>query len=362
MLFTTLVLCAASFAANAQLPEELPKIGSEAALQAQEDFREWSNSKLGDMTEALHLDYVIDMNVRSLDGPHEEEVSIHMNYQCDVLLLSVQRHLLSGTIEVEGIEHPFEMEFLLDGTNFWFRLAVDAFQDLEVFSEGNLLAKGDQKMLGDLYEVYLKTLPALTSADFGDVDLSSLNGFMTRMMEVSPPNVETYAHPSGMVHYSCKVMTCRSMTRESGKIDAFLSLDVQPGSYLGDLFLEARPFLLSTGMEESEIDQGSQVLQSLGGLLGGRFRFDEKTGVPLDMWIDLLIRPADLGMFDEEGAVAITATITGEMTRPQSMDMNLFVPITSSIPPIDVTVFLQGAQVSLQKMVDEMGSLDDTEF
>ncbi|PCJ53617.1 MAG: hypothetical protein COA70_07905 [Planctomycetota bacterium] len=362
MLFSTLVFCAASLAAPVQLPDSLPEIGTETALNAQEDFREWSSSKLGNMTEAVHLDYVIEMNLRVVDGQRDGVVAVHLDYQCDILSLSVQRHLLVGSLEVESVEYPFEMEFLLDGTDCWFRLSVEAFQNLEFFSEGNLLAKGDQKALEDLYAVYLEVLPALSSADFGDVDLSSMSGFMQRMMEVSPPSVEIYAHPSGMVHYSCKVLTCRSMTRENGKVDVYLSLDVQPGSYIGDLFLAARPLLLSTGMEESGIDQGYQILQSMGELVGGRFRFDEETGVPLDMWIDLMIEPADFGFLDEEGSLAIVASITGEMTRPQFMDEKLFEPLTSSIPPIDLTVFIQGAQVILQQMMDEMNSADDLDF
>lgn len=366
MLLATLLLAVPALPAWAQVTtpaDSAPAPSSESVDAANLAYHDWLKGLPADYGGPMHVDFALKVKTNFLDEFSNQSVNFDLRMVSDVQDIHRMRHTFTGSAREEdsGESLEFSATIMMDGANFW--LLVKANND-EVIPAGGFLAKGDQKMLEELYHLYIEAVPAMMSLMEEEglgMDAGLISSTMNNAMTMMPKEIGGYLHPAAYFRSSATALGCRTFRHEGDSVLADMYLDLSPDSVFGEI-IASFDEMFAEGMAEEEFDFGDMMHKMFESFLM-KAEFDAATGVPTGIAMDWEFDFADVGLEDEGGSLHLIVDGKGSVQRLETIDQSLFAAPKSADKAMDVTMFLQMAKSQLKGMMSEVaGEEEDMAF
>lgn len=366
MLLATLLLAAPTAPLWAQVTspsDPAPALASEEAEAANKAYKAWLKGIPADYGGPMHVDFALKMKSNFLDDFSDTSIDFDLNMSSDIQDMHRMRHTITGSMTEVGKEEALEFTatIMLDGTHFW--VFAKANQD-DFIPEGGFLAKGDQKMLEELYHLYLEAMPSMMSLMEEEgigMDAGLITTAMNGAMEMMPKEIGGYLHPAAYFQSTAPALGCRTFRQKGSNMVAEMYIDSSPGTMFGDL-LASFDDMFSEMLASEGLDFGSMMKKIMDTLIM-EAQFDTATGVPTGISVDWQFSLADLGLDENNENMHLIANGNGAVQRLEAIDASLFAAPKSADKALDVTMFLQMAKSQLQGMLSEIaGEEEDMAF
>jgi len=366
MYLATLLLAVPVFPTWAQVTtpaDPAPAPTSESIEAANLAYHEWLKGLPADFGGPMHVDFAVKVKTNFLDEFSSESLNFDLSMASDIQDIHRMRHTFSGSVREEGSGQSVEFSatIMLDGTNFW--LLVKA-NDEEFIPAGGFLAKGDQKMLEELYHLYLKAVPAmmtLMEEEGIGMDTGLISTTMNSAMNMMPAEIGGYLHPAAYFRSTAPALGCRTFRREGDRVLAEMYIDLSRGSMFGEI-IASFDEMFSELLADEGFDFGDMMRKMFESFLM-QAEFDAATGVTTGIAMDWKFDFADVGLEEEGESLHLVVDGKGSVQRLDAIDESLFAAPKSADKAMDVTMFLQMAKSQLEGMMSEVaGEEEDMAF
>jgi hypothetical protein len=366
MYLATLLLAVPAFPTWAQVTtpaDPAPAPSSESVDAANQAYHEWLKGLPADYGGPMHVDFAVKGKTNFLDEFSSESVNFDLRMVSDIQDIHRMRHTFTGSIREAGGGQSIEFSatIMMDGTNFWLLIKAN---DDDFIPAGGFLAKGDQKMLEELYHLYIEAVPAMMSLMEQEglgMDAGLISSTMNSAMAMMPKEIGGYLHPAAYFRSTAPALGCRTFQREGDSVLAEMYLDLSPGSMFGDM-IASFDEMFSGILEEEGFDFGDMMHKMFESFLM-QTEFDAATGVTTGIAMDWKFDFADVGLEEEGGSLHLVVDGTGSVQQLEAIDESLFAAPKSADKAMDVTMFLQMAKSQLEGMMSEVaGEEEDMAF
>lgn len=357
------LLLLAAPAAPAQTADDLPVVGTPEALEHQEAFRAWSAEHGKQPVAPFTLDFTVAGDIHMTD--EGEGMDIRASFQVAGTTLYITprifQHDLEVTVDVEDMQSfQFPVSIRFDGKMIHFTLGAIPGTEME----DGIRVKVNQAAVEEIYVLYLKMMPRfveILSSELEGQLVPDMSGFLETVFALMPPDLPSYVHPATMFHYGSKSMTCRRFQENGGVVDAYLALDLQEGSVMRTAFDELSAFFEELELGDEDMEEIHSVLTVMAEVGQMHCTFDAITGIPLSMAMDFDLDPSLIEP-GAEGNFSLDFTYTGNLLKLTDPDSLSLPALDESIPPLDLSGFVQMGISQLRSMMDELDSGEDMEF
>jgi len=335
----------------------LPAVGSEAAKAAEQAWSSWISGLPTEPSVPLHAAYQLDMKGKIAAEGENHGFQIGLASRSDYRSLQVMRHHFVFTVTLDQEDAvEVEVDLLFDGDTIW--LLADS-SDVELVPEGGFLARADQHVLENLYDLYLESLPALSG--MLELQQQGMTAMLSSMTDLMPADFGSYLHPAVYLRSYDKMVTCRRFRVVEGMVEANLSLDLSPGSPVGEMLDFLDLMMLQLGDQDPDVHAMAVGIREMLGSLSYHVTVEESSGIPLGMNMNLKMSTKDFGISQETFAMnmELAAAVSGKVSHPQKLADELFAAPKSAAQALDVTMFLQMAQGQLQALVAQAKSEEE---
>lgn len=348
--------------------ETLPPVGSDAAIESQEAFREWQAKVLGELQPHYELEYQYQLALSFQEDVDQVTRKASMNGGGHMAARSLREYQHQTYLAMDPKSQTplqFQADIHLDGTQAVAVLKSPAIPGIE----DGFRMEIDQKKLEKAYRDYLPLLSGLSSIAMQEEDIPpEMAPMMDKLFEMYshvPPDMAHYFHPTGYWGMGLRYFTCRDFQVRGDIVEATLTLDVQEGSFLYEVGETTVQALIDAGeIAESDLAAMATFLPFFHSLVDDArlvMRFDEKTGIPIGLTMDFYFNVRDLDL-DIQPTVHLTANYRGILRMPSSPDGIEFRALPEAAETMDVTGFLDMGLIYLRNLVAEQEMEEDVAF
>lgn len=348
--------------------ETLPPVGSAAAVESQEAFREWQAKVTGTLQPHFELDYQFDFSFSSQEkeGQAYSQNSLKGGGRyAGRSLRELQHQLNFQTKTADLTQNQYAVDLLMDGSQ------LSAFMkatNVPEFAEG-FRAIADQKVVDNVYQNYRPIFSAITeAARKEEVMPKGIDPFLDNLSGLYadfPNELGQWMHPTGFAGIGLRFMTCRRIQIKDGVVKATLTADFQEGTVLRSLAESMAIALVESGeVPAADLDSVYAMTPLFISLVDqARFvmEFDEQSEIPTGLEIDFIfdVRETAEGY---EPVYHLKLSYRGVLTIPDTVEEIAFQSQPEAAESMDITSYVMLGLQYVLNIVDEQDAEDDLAF
>ena len=340
----------------------LPDVGTEAAVLAQNEFRNWLGTASESPEVSVQIMYEVQADLGLFDPSENMEATFAGVLSSQIEAQGKVRHRLQGVATLNEAKNlPVEATLVLDGESFWFALSANGLMDLP---EGGVYITGKIADLQNLYAFargYHKWAVEQETLH-GKSPSLTLGKNLATFIQSMPEQGVALLHPTSTLFYGMAPFSCQKFERKGGVALASMALDTQPESFMVEWAAQWDDFWSGFMGSSDNQDHTSKALQGLGDHLFFTLSFDEATAVPLSLNIDFEVNAEALGQGTVDERMTLSVQVSGQFPAGEGMEASMFsAPLPGQVPT-DITGLLEIALTEMRNEKAKMESEMDSSF